>query len=212
MNGLSPDDYCRYFLGFFRTVFIPFSSSLFHLVLLSAERYVAMKFALRYANIVTTTRIKSAVICIWLFSVAPAIASFSNVEFLRKIVGMTNFIIRVFSLVIILYCHINVYAVTRRHEKQIQAEQVSPQDVAKFLREKKALKTTTIIIGVLFMCYCPLFVPSILKQFVSTGYFMNVITLTQPVFVSVALLNSLWNPMIYCFRNKMFREAFIELL
>ena len=212
LNGLSPDDHCRFFKLALRPFFIPFSASLFHLALLSAERFVAMKFTLRYKNIVTTTRIKSAIIFVWLFSVGSAIPFFSDFDTLKNTVRLTYFIFRVFALVIIVYCHISVYVVTRRHEKQILAEQVSPQAAAKFLKEKKALRTTTLIIGVLFMCYFPLFMPGIFKKLLSTGYFVNLITLAQPVYLSVALLNSLCNPLIYCCRNKMFRKAFIELL
>lgn len=192
--------------GCFKIFFIPFSASLLHLALISVDRYVAMKFALRYESIVTTARIKSAVICVWLVSIVSAILSFDDFEILKYIASMTYFMFRAFALGAIVYCHISVYIVSRRHEKHIQAEQVWPEAVAKFLKDKKALKTTIILIGVLFMCYFPLIMSGIVKQSVPG------ITLAQPVFLSVALVNSMCNPVICCCRNNMFRKAFIELL
>ena len=212
MNGLSLDNYCRYFHDVLRSLLIPFAASLFHLALLSAERYVAMKFSLRYSSIVTTTRIKSAVICSWLISILSALP-LSNFKIVEYIVGMTYFVCRIFTLVTIVYCHFSVYVVTRRHEKRIQTEQVSPESSAKFLREKKALRTTTIIIGVLLVCYLPLVVAGIVNNFVSKSHYVSmIITLAQPVFLSFTLLNSLCNPIIYCCRNKTFRKAVVELL
>ena len=40
--------YCQCFDTFSKLLFIPFAASLFHLALLSAERYAAMKFPFRY--------------------------------------------------------------------------------------------------------------------------------------------------------------------
>lgn len=212
LNGLSQTVYCRYFDVASRTFFIPFAASLFHMALLSIERYVALKFALRYENIVTTTRIKSAVICIWLVSVVPNIP-YGDFKILKNILTMIYLACRIGALVAIVYCHISVYIVTRKHEKQILAAQVSPEAAAKFLKEKKALKTTTIIISVLLICYLPLFTALVVKPLaVPSGYFSSLITLAQPLFLSVTLLNSFCNPVIYRFRNKMFRQAFIELL
>ena len=57
----------------------------------------------------------------------------------------------------ILFCHLSVYFVIRRHEKQIKCEQISPQAAAEFAKEKKALKTTRIIIMALLVCLFPLF-------------------------------------------------------
>ena len=57
------------------------------------------------------------------------------------------------SLSVIIYCHIFVYLVTRRRMIQIQAEQVSQDAKLKFLEEKKAAKTTSIIIACVFFSF-----------------------------------------------------------
>ena len=213
LKGLSLKDFCRNFLGVANFFFVPFSASLFHLALLSAERYAAMKYSLRYHSIVTTTRIKSAVIFSWVITILSGLRSLGDFKILQLLVRPIYFAFRIFTLITIVNCHVSVYFITRRHEKQIQAAQVSPEAVANFLKEKKAFRTTSIIIGVLIMCYIPLVLSGTVKRFVPTGHFVSVVlTLVHPVLLSLTLLNSECNPFIYCFGNETFRKAFVKLL
>jgi len=48
---------------------------------------------------------------------------------------------------------LTVYLITPRHEKRIPTEQISGEATAKFLEERKAWKTTGIIIGFVFLSY-----------------------------------------------------------
>ena len=152
--------YCQFFVTFSKLLFIPFAASLFHLALLSAQRYAAMKFPFRYPDFVTTFQIKIAVSFSWLACIVNALP-YTGV--IATVVGPIYFTFRVLSVATIVYFHISLYIVTRRHEKQIQAEQVSPEALAKFLKEKRALKTTTIIIGVFLLCYLPFVVIGTLR-------------------------------------------------
>ena len=197
-------------MTFSKLLFIPFAASLFHLALLSAERYAAMKFPFRYPDVVTTFRIKMAVSFSWLACIVNALP-YTGV--IATVVGPIYFTFRVLSVVTIVYFHISVYIVTRRHEKQIQAEQVSPEALAKFLKEKRTLKTTTIIIGVFLLCYLPFVVIGTARGDLLKKSFVNVtLSLLQPLLLSSSLTNSLCNPLVYCFTNKELRKVFIELL
>ena len=69
LSGASVEDYCHFYR---KTVFLClFTSieSLLILALLSMERYIAMKFSLRYASLMTTPRLTGAVLCSWIISV-----------------------------------------------------------------------------------------------------------------------------------------------
>ena len=46
----------------------------------------------------------------------------------------------------IFYCQIVLYYETRRHQKEIAAQQVSLEAREKFLKEKKAFKLTTTVL------------------------------------------------------------------
>jgi len=118
------------------------------------------------------------------------------------------------NILVLVFFHLSVYFVTRRHEKQIKCKLVSQQAAEDFAKEKKALQTTRIIIMALFFCLFPLLVYVFLWFVFSKGssYTGNVIVLSQPVFIWLSTLNSLCNPIIYCYRNKMIRKTCMELL
>lgn len=176
-------------------------ASLFHLVIISVERFVAMKYSLRYQTIVNKFRITVAVACCWLIAIACYVLQMFSALTLK----WPAYILSVISLLVIIYCHISVYFVCRRHTIQIRSEQVSQQATAEFLEEKKAWKTTGIIIGGIFVCYLSAFlIPlvSIIFPYIEIKH----------VRFSCFLLNSLLNPIIYCWRSTTIREAMMQVL
>ena len=213
IKGLSLTEYCRYYKETYLIFWIPIRTSLYHLTLISIERFVAINYTFRYLTIVTGFRLKMAVVSSWVIACCPAILQSLSEEFeiINRIAG---FMLGCLNLSLILYCHLSVYFVTRRHEKQIKCEQVSPEAAADFAKEKKALKTTRIIIMALLVCFSPLIVCNLLLNVFSkrSSYIVKVIVLSHPVVVSVISLNSLCNPIIYCYRNKTFRKTCKELL
>lgn len=213
LKGVSLTQYCSFFKMTFFVFHIPVSTSLFHLNLLSMERLVAMKYTLHYTTIVTTRTVTVAVVCSWVIASLPAIL-YSISEDLEIIIRTVGILFSFFNVVTIVFCHVSVYFVTRRHERQIKSEQVSQEAIANFAKEKKALKTTRIIILTLVFCYFPsfIFLGMITTFRKSSSDALNVITLSHPLCSSCVLLNSLCNPVIYFCRNKMFRKAFKDLL
>ena len=213
IKGLSLTGYCRYLSKTHVIFWIPIRASLFHLTLISMERFVAIKYTFRYQTIVTGFHLKVAVVSSWVISGCPSILQSLSDEF-EIIIRVSGFISLCVNILLIVFCHLSVYFVTRRHEKQIKCEQVSPQAAADFAKEKKALKTTRIIIMALLLCFIPLIVYNLLLNvfFKGNSNIANVIVLSYPVVVSVISLNSLCNPFIYCYRNKSFRKTCKELL
>ena len=211
INGLPLIEYCRYYEETRLIYFIPLFASLFHLTLISIERFVAIKYTFRYVTIVTEFRLKIAVVSCWVIACCPAILERLFREF-EIIIMVATISFVYFNISLIVFCHLSVYFVTRRHEKQIKCEQVSPQAAADFAKEKKAVKTTRVIAMALLVCFLPVITCYIfsLVFFKSSGY--SVIVLSHPVLLSFFSLNSLCNPIIYCFRNKTFRMTCKELL
>lgn len=208
LSGHSVDAYCKRFKETILLVNFPILSSLYHLVLISVERYIAMKYALRYHEIVTKRRLAIAVAVIWLFALSYTIYYnlSPNSSFPRFVVS----VLILCSTMIIAYCHVAVYLVTRRHKKQISTEQISREAAAKFLKETKAWKTTGIIIGVVFFSYLPATV--FLLRRMSASY-VQVVMAFQPIAFFIMMAgNSLCNPMIYCWRCTSIREAIISLI
>ena len=180
------------------------TASLIQLSVLSLESYIAIKYSLKYDTIVTSNRLTVAIVCSWLIS------------FFRFLVIITFYFylaVSFLSIFVITYCHIVVYFVSRRHMKQIKSELVSREVTVKFLKERKASTTTTIIIGFLFVSYIPGMFYSIVRYFLPKGDYTLKSTAPLPPFSTTCILiNSFFNPFIYCWRNKELRKAFFELL
>ena len=153
IKGISLSEYCGYHKLTNLLVLCPIFASVLHLTLISIERFVALKYT--YITIVTGLRLKIAVVSSWFFAFCPAILR-SLSEKLEFISGVAAVMVLFLNISLIIVCHLSVYFVTRRHEKQIKCEQVSPQAAADFAKEKKALKTTRIIIMALLVCLFPL--------------------------------------------------------
>ena len=76
LTGSSLTEYCT---QYHKTVFLvltPSLASLLLLALLSMERYLAMKYSLRYADIITKGRVATAVITCWVIAVLPPVFLF----------------------------------------------------------------------------------------------------------------------------------------
>ena len=200
LSGASVEDYCHFYT---KTVFFclfPSIESLLILALLSMERYIAMKFSLRYASLITTPRLTGVVLCSWIISVISVILRLIPLTY-----SFAVYVTVIPAISIIVFCHTTVYLVSRRHMRRIKTEQLPSETKTKFVEERKALKTTSIIIVFLFLS----FVPSLLY-----GIFSREIRQTnlRPLVLSCIFLNSLLNPVIHCWRNRDLRKVMTELL
>ena len=181
-------------------------ASLFHLMLIGIERVVAMKYSFQYDSILKKKLLIVASVTCWLASIVHFAVRFTE-KTDEQISGPALFILIATFMSVIFYCHISVYVVCRRHLKQIKSEQVSGEATAKFLSERKAWKTTTIVLGGLLLS----FVPGLLRGIVNVFSF-PLPTSVAHVTLSFIMLNSLFNPIIYCWRSKIIRHALMELL
>ena len=185
-------------------------ASIFHLVLISADRFVAIKFSLRYDTIVTTFRIIVAVACSWLTAVTYVVIRIVSPELVELI--RLSHVFAAISLLVIIYCHGSVYFVCRRHLIQIKSVQHPQEVTAKFLEEKKAWKTTGIVIGGVFGCYMLGFLSALLSITLPANKEILDKLLPSTLYVSFIILNSLLNPVIYCWRSTVLRKAMLQLL
>ena len=183
------------------------SASLTHLALISTERYLAIKHPFIYKTIVTEAHLLFASTLAWLLSIflQISIAFGETLYFSMK----TTYHIVIVSFIIL--CHVSVYRETNRHERHVAAHQVTKEARGKFEKHKKALKITSIVLGTLLICYTPL---AILRMTLPKYRYEISLNASYTVFVltaTVALLNSLINPVIYSVRLRQFRVAIIEL-
>ena len=196
-------------------------ASFSHLVVISIERYIAIKYALRYRDIVTETWIIISIVLAWAITLTVTIneivlALIDN-ENIYSIYSHVSYIIQIvigilFSIAILL-SYGYIYSETRRQVKRLKAEQLPQEEVQRIKKDRKAATTLAIILIAVVFTYLPAIITGILAT-------LPVSTVVPPrlrviiwswVAISI-MLGSLANPIIYCWRMKNLRRAFLEIL
>ena len=194
----------------FSSMYVGCGASLLHLVIISGERYVAVKHALRYETLVTTGRLITAIASAWATSVASLLAALVNIVLENHAALFVITILAILgSLAAILFCQIAVFLETRRHRRHIQAHQVSEAAAKEMLKKDKATRTTTMVVAALLVCYAPAILCDVV---ILMGHFPMDTTLVAIYVTEVFIFaNSFINPVIYCMRLQDFKRALGEL-
>ena len=185
-------------------------SSLYHLVVVAWERYTAIRKWIDYMVIATCGRLKKLAIIAWmaaiLVSLPLAVMFGIGAPFeVQKIWYMMASLCIAFSVIAIVCLYVMVYiGVRKRRTKEIA--QVTALVQAKL--ETKVAKTTGLltaaVIFTLILGGVLTVLGDIFPVFRENSTFRIAETLLQ--------LNSLMNPVIYCYRDHRFRKAILELL
>ena len=181
------------------------TASILHLVLLSVERYVTITFPYKHLEIITKRRLISSAVFVW---------SFATLTVSLSVKDILPFSFRPFLIVVsistLIFCHIAVYREARTQMHKVKKQQVSKEAREVFLKEKKAMNTTTVIIGVVLFSFLSI----ILQRFMFIHLLSSpaIKLVTEYACRSLMLCNSVCNPLIYCARNREFRKAFGRLL
>ena len=191
---------------FYYLIVVTCALSIKHLLLIAWERYIAIKYALRYSSIVTTNRLLVATITMWLLEITlNGLFYFGRISSFT-IYNIVKLIAIIICLLITVYFYIAIYFESRRHQVLIRASM--PQQGRNRLKEFKAARTTALVLGFLLTCYAPscvlATVTSIFPINLSNGSVWECIFSWT---VTFALLNSLVNPLLYGWRVKEIREV-----
>ena len=193
-------------------IFAPllFSTTLHHLTVIAWERYVAVQKWMEYKLIITNDRLKKIAIGTWLSALFPTAAYFS----LTVVSGNHIIVNSVFAgwvaaeavcLFLIAFFYRKVY-LGIRNRKLNEISQIDVLMKAKL--ESKVAKTTGLLTAAVISMFIPAFVFGILGRVVPVFRSNEAIRLTH----IATQLNSLFNPLLYCYRDHRFKNAFRELL
>ena len=177
--------------------------SLQHLALISAERYISIKFPVKYDNFVTKRRLIGSVVLAWSLVFLATLFSFYRQSIFKYFLHL----FAIFpAMSILIFCRIASY-----HEARKRIANITTQSAkAKFLKEKKALKTTSYVIGVVLLSNIPMILfRAVFAPLISSP---KTFLAVQSFTITLALSNSVFNPLIYCARNEQYRRAFKKLL
>ena len=177
--------------------------SLQHLALISLERYISIKFPVKYDNFVTKLRFIGSVVLAWSLVVLATLFSFYRQSIFKYFLHL----FAIFpAMSILIFCRIASYHEARKRIANITSQSAK----AKFLKEKKALKTTSCVIGVVLLSNIPMILfRAVFAPLISSP---KAVLAVQSFTITLALSNSVFNPLIYCARNEQYRRAFKKLL
>ena len=192
------------------------TSSIISFSIISTERFVAVKYPLRYPRIMARKRCLAVLCLVWTYSIAFSLASRIPVGkfdmehcvfFTKSYIIVTTFASFVLPLFAMLVTYGWIYKVAKYQARQINGS--IPGATNRMKREFKATKTISLIIGVFvfswlpFFCYIWIFsLYKVQTPFTDLHYIIQI----------VRYLNGLLNPFIYVGLNREFRHSTFKLL
>ena len=187
--------------------------SFLHIMLLAWERYVAIQKWQDYKVIVTRSRLNNLAIIAWVFAVLSLLPQFiilavvdeDDKGLAMEVFYVISTVLAACVLVLMIYFYVMVYFGVRKR-KLSEISQVTALVAAK--RERKVAKTSALITAALLVSVVPVIVVGML------GGVLPALrkSLTIRVAETLMQLNSVVNPLIYCYRDRCFRNAALELL
>ena len=177
--------------------------SLLHLILITCDRLIAIRFTLRYTRLVTARSIKVAVITVWIISFIFGVSRpIRNHQPIKTISDLSVAFIGISCILFTVFSYLILYREILRHQKKIKTEQIPQEQKERFAKEHKALKTTVFVVSAVLLCFVP---GTFVLTLTASGIFPPM-PVFNPWFRTFLMLNSLLNPLIYCWRQEEMRK------
>ena len=181
--------------------------SLMTITAITVDRFLALHYHMRYATLVTESRVKYTLIFIWLISF-----HLSGFVFWNKRVH--KFVVATVAIICLLICvasYVRIYCFIRRHQLEIYAQQQAVQSSdtqgsnLNVMKLKRSAINTFVFCLALILCYFPMYV-------LMTLYGLSIKdwrTEWQFAFTAV-YMNSSINPVLYYWRLRELRTAVVK--
>ena len=193
--------YCLAVFIHFYTAWMFNGISFLTLSTISFERYLALRLHLRYAELITTTRVFITALIYW----AIWVTWITLLWFWAKDKIVSHILIAFCCLVAtaVAWCYVAIYKTVKRHSKQIQSSQ---QQTHQFLsRYRRTTNTMIILISAFVLSYFPFIVTSTISASQENEDMRT--SAAHSLAVLFIFGNSAANPLIYFWRVTDFREA-----
>ena len=206
---------CTSYKGLLAVITFFCISSLFNVITISVDRFLAVHLHLRYQELVTHKRVIAAVISIWLFSAIISSSVFWDSLFIiSQIIWL---VIMTVCLIVVVTVYWRIYIILKRHKNQIQSLQISEVqqgvqngDLSRFSKVRKSAHGTYYVCIVFLIC----FLPSYIFFFLLLSRSLNLISLHEAWLYATTLvfLNSSLNPVIYCWKMGPIRRTLMDIM
>ena len=191
-------------------------NSVFNLCIVTAERYIAVAFPLRYFSIFPKELMVKLVAAAWvgsfLCSIPHGIDSPAS-HTVGKVLWICTFS---FTLIFTFYCNIKIFCISKRHKRQMKTQAEAVQQMAVRNQEDfRGSGTVFYIFVTLLVCY----VPAIMTRYVKTldetfadEDKLETLSLIRPWTATFYVMYSALSPFVYFFRSKRLRKYSRKLL
>ena len=185
-------------------------ASFLGVVALSADRFSAVHFYLRYQELVTHKRVVAVVISIWIISAIPMLL-FIWIPNAAKIISVP---VDSVCYLTTAFFYFKIYLAVRHHSNQIhvlqaQLAQNNEGDMTNAARERKAAVGTFYVYLVFLICY----LPSTCFWIIFRGAGPSTMLFQFGLYANTLMfLNSSLNPLIYSWKMRHVRHAIMEIL
>ncbi|XP_068739042.1 adenosine receptor A3-like [Montipora capricornis] len=172
---------------------------------ISVDRLLAVVLRQRYRQVVTLRRVRVLTICVWLASLSIGLMDIFLTHHITNVVaGVTMILCVLFSL----FSYSIIFVKLRQHQAQVQdvinRRQPNGGRISlNITRYKKTVDSIAWIQLTLVICYVPFFVCLMIDH--SRGPLI-----VYDFTVTLFLLNSSINPVLYCWKMKEIRQAVKE--
>ena len=182
--------------------------SLMTIAAIAVDRFLALHYHMRYASLVTESRVQYTLVIIWLIVFFLSVFHFWSARLYRFIAAVSVII----CLIISTFSYIRIYRIVRRHQSDIHAQQRAVQSsnaednfILNMGRLKRSAMNTFVFYIVLITCYLPMYV-------ILTLYGTSVIEWEPKWHFATTLVfsNSSINPFLYCWRLRELRAAVVK--
>ncbi|KAM9330837.1 adenosine receptor A2a [Gastrophryne carolinensis] len=208
-------------------------SSIFSLLAIAADRYIAIRIPLRYNSLVTSRRANAIIGICWLLSFVIGLTPmlgwhkgmgnetncttpmleclFENVVTMDYMVYYNFFACVLVPLLLMLGIYLHIFMAARRQLKQIELKITCGERSRSTLqREVHAAKSLAIIVGLFAICWLPLHIINCFTLFCEDCARPPELLMYFAILFSHA--NSVVNPLIYAYRIREFRHTFRKIL
>ena len=180
--------------------------SLFTITAITVDRFLALHCHMRYATLVTESRVKYTLVIMWLISFLVSGFQLWNERVYNILIG----VLIVICLVISTLSCIRIDRIVRRHQLQINAQQQAvqsfdPEKNLNITRLKRSALNTFVFYIVLIVCYFPMYVLSI-----RYGTSNKVRQTEWTLVFALVFSNSSIKPFLYCWRLRELRTAVLK--
>lgn len=181
-------------------------ASFFTITAIGVDRLLALKLHLRYQALVTPCRIIRVIISIWAVSGILSTIRLWTPELSYNALSPFIFTLLVGNSAV----YLKIYFIVRRHllqiRRQVHGRMHTDGNIFSVQRFKRSALNTFLVYILMLFCYLPYSV--VLERFYSG---ISISNIARHVTITIVLLNSTLNPLLYCWRVREIRAATKEL-